>query len=96
MDIQVLPALAEVDSRGVVHVVFVLSAVTFVDAAALGALVGMQRKALTAGGCVRLVAPSRPVRRLLLLTGTSRLFSTFDDLGQAMSAPVPTGPERAS
>ena len=94
MDMQVVPLLPQVGGSNSAHLVFMLSAVTFIDATALGSLVGMQRTAIRAGGCVRLVAPSSPVLRLLMLTGTGRVFSTFDELDHALSAPVPTGPEQ--
>ena len=96
MDLQVLPLLPDLQGSDAAHVVFTLSGVTFMVATSLGALVGMQRKAHLAGGCVRLVAPSSPVLRLLMLTGTGRVFDTFDTLDQALSPPVLTGPEPAS
>lgn len=94
MDLQVLPLLP--DLLGVVapHVAVTLDRVTFMDASALGALVRMQREALSAGGCARLVSPSRAVRRLLLLTGTRSVFGVYDRLEDAMAAPVPSDLER--
>ena len=61
-----------------VNPVFQLQAVTFIDACGLGLLLESRRRALAAGGCVRLVSPSRYAYRLLVLTGSYRMFATFD------------------
>lgn len=84
MDIQVLPLLPDLRGGGVAHVVFDLTRVTFMDASALGSLLDRQQWVARSGGRVRLVA-SRPVLRLLGLTGTSDLFRTFATLEQALS-----------
>jgi anti-sigma B factor antagonist len=70
-------------------VVFELRQVTFMDGRGLDFLLSSQRDALRAGGCVRLVAPSRKVRRLLMLTGSNREFTTFASVDEAISVPVP-------
>jgi anti-anti-sigma factor len=72
-----------------------LHGVTFMDAKGLATLVDIQRRARGAGGCVRLVAPSPSVRRVLKLTGCDHVFQTFDSLLPAMSAPLETDPEPA-
>ena len=92
MDIQVVPLLPDLPGgSGAPQVVFDLLGVTFMDARALGALVDRQRRITREGGCLRLVARSRPVGRLLELTGTSDLFGTFDTLEGALRTPVTTG-----
>lgn len=62
-----------------------LTHVTFMDCAALGALIAARHRACTAGGWVRLVAPQRNVRRLLDLTGTAQLFSIHPSVAEANS-----------
>jgi anti-sigma B factor antagonist len=73
-----------------------LQGVDFIDACGLGLLLESRRQAVAAGGCVRLVAPSRPVCRLLTLTGSYGAFTRFDSLPQAVTAPVKTAPEEVS
>ncbi|OPF74561.1 hypothetical protein VT50_0226490 [Streptomyces antioxidans] len=51
-----------------------LSAVRFWDCSALNALLRLRREALAHGKTVIVRSPSRTVRRVLTLTGTSRLF----------------------
>lgn len=73
---------------GVRQVVFDLHAVTSMDACALGMLVETQRHAFSAGGCVRLVAPSEPALRCLKSTGLERALPVFDSVEQAVWAPL--------
>jgi hypothetical protein len=53
-----------------------------------------RRAARAAGGCVRLVAPSRQVRKLRVLTGSDRGFLTFDSLDEAVAARSPLARDR--
>ena len=78
------------------HVVFELRGVTFIDACGLRTLLECRRIALAAGGCVRLVAPSRQMGRLLTLTGSCTAFSTFHSLLDAVTAPVTEVPQEVS
>jgi anti-sigma B factor antagonist len=96
VDIQALPLVAERVGGDATRVVLDLHGVTFMDAKGLATLVDIQRRARGAGGCVRLVAPSHSVRRVLKLTGCDHVFATFDSLPPAMSAPWETDPEPAS
>ena len=105
MDIQVLDLMPDLRTSASVRAVIDLHRVTFMDASGLSALLICQTQATATGGCVRLLAPSAAVRRLLMLTGTNAVFATFWTLDAALSAPVltlPAGPrtrvpfERAS
>lgn len=96
MDLLVVPLVRELVSADARHVMFELRQVTFLDGSGLDLLVTSQRGALRAGGCVRLVSPSRQVRRLLMLTGTNREFTTFASVDKAMSVPVPAPPAVAA
>jgi anti-sigma B factor antagonist len=96
MNLQVPALVPDLLGINAMHVVFELRRVTFLDACGIGMMVESQRRAREAGGCVRLVAPSRRVRKLLMLTGTDRVFLVFDSLGEAVSTPVDAGPQPAS
>ena len=94
MDLQTRPLVTDLCGSDAAHLIFKLSGVTFMDAAAVGLIVSLQRNAVLAGGCVRLLAPSKSVRWALALTETNRLFLAFDALDQALAMPIPSGPER--
>lgn len=96
MDLLAVPLVRELVSADARHLVFELRQVTFMDGRGLDLLLNSQRSALRAGGCVRLAAPSRQVRRLLMLTGSNREFTTFASVDKAMSAPVPEPPAVAA
>ena len=51
-----------------------LGGVDFIDSTGLGALVGLLREARDRGGDVRLLHPTRQVRRIFQITGLERLF----------------------
>jgi anti-anti-sigma factor len=72
-------ALSSVDSDGDVdgggEVAVDCSALTFLDAAGLGVLVGARRACQAAGGDLVIVDPARCVTRLLTLTGLDPQFS---------------------
>lgn len=60
-----------------------LSAVTFMDSTGLQALLALRRRVELAGGCLRLVAPTRIVMRIFDVTGVTPLFEiiTASDAG---------------
>jgi anti-sigma B factor antagonist len=95
MDLQVIPLLPDLPHSEAGRVVFDLHGVTFMDARGLGVIVGSQQKARQAGGCLRLVAPSTQVCRILILTGTDQAFRSFPTLHAAVSTPVLTAPNLA-
>jgi anti-anti-sigma factor len=51
-----------------------MSEVTFADSTALGVLVAAHKQAATTGGCLRVLNPSDPVRRVLAITGLNKIF----------------------
>ncbi|MFC4591396.1 STAS domain-containing protein [Sphaerisporangium corydalis] len=57
-----------------------LSAVTFMDASGLAVLIFIRRMAMRRGGTLRLLAPTRLLRRLLTTSGLSRTFTVSLDL----------------
>ena len=90
MDIQVVPLAGELLRAVTAHVVWDLHGVAFMDTCGLGVLVVSRHNAVRAGGCVRLVAPSKPADRLLTLTHTYRSFPRFGTLAEALAAPLTT------
>jgi anti-sigma B factor antagonist len=59
---------------GVDKLVVDLTDVTFIDSTALGVLIGGVRRLSGVGGAMTLVVTSRPVERVLSITGLDRVF----------------------
>lgn len=55
-----------------------LTATTFLDSSALGALLGAVRRLREEGRDLELIIATRPVQRLLALTGVDRLLAVHD------------------
>jgi anti-sigma B factor antagonist len=64
-----------------------LSAVTFIDSAGLGALVGAHRRMQEAGGRMRIVRPPALVARAFELTGLDGVLDLRDDREDALADP---------
>jgi anti-sigma B factor antagonist len=73
-----------------VHLVLDLRGVTFMDSTGLKVLLALAHRAGLAGGSLVLVAPTRPVHRILTLTGLDTTFTMADDLEDL--PPVTTAP----
>jgi anti-sigma B factor antagonist len=73
---------------GVKRVVVDLSAVTFIDSTALGVLIGGVRRVHGAGGAMAIVVATRPVERVLSVTGLDRVFSIYASRDEAVAALV--------
>lgn len=71
---------------GAAKVVIDLSGVTFIDSTALGVLIGGVRRLHAAGGAMALVVATRPVGRVLSITGLDRVFAIHDTLEDAVAA----------
>jgi len=78
--------LVELLDSGVRHLVVDLSEVTFIDSTALGVLIGGVRRVHGAGGAMTLVVTSRPVERVLSVTGLDRVFSMHATRAEAIEA----------
>ena len=65
--------LAHLETHGP-QIAIDLSGVDFIDSTGLGALVGVLREARDRGGDVRLLHPTRQVRRILQITGLEAIF----------------------
>ena len=55
-----------------------LSAMSFIDSTGLGVLVGVLKRAREAGGELRLRGPSRSARKVLEISGLSRIVTVID------------------
>ena len=71
---------------GVRRLVIDLSEVTFIDSTALGVLIGGVRRVNGVSGSMALVVVSRPVQRVLSVTGLDRVFSTYATRDEAVEA----------
>lgn len=68
-------------------VVVDLTAITFIDSAGLGALVGAHRRMRERGGLLRIVRPPRLVHRAFELTGLDEVLDLCDDRESALAEP---------
>lgn len=70
------------------HLVVDLSKTTFLDSAALAALVSAHHRARVLGGSVRLAAATGPVRTILQVTGLDVILEHHADVAGAVAAAV--------
>jgi anti-sigma B factor antagonist len=83
---QLKACMLELIDGGVRRIVIDLSAVTFIDSTALGVLIGGVRRLHAASGAMALVVTSRPVERVLSITGLDRVFTIHATLDEALAA----------
>ncbi len=76
------------------HLVLDFSRVTFMDSTGLKVLIATQRRVLLAGGSLALVGLTRPVLKVLTVTGLVSTFTLYDNVESAV-APSRT-PEQAA
>jgi anti-sigma B factor antagonist len=90
MDVASAPLLRthvlDVIRAGHRHVVVDMRAVTFVDSAALSALLAGLRRLRTAGGDLRLVGGGHELERLLRITGVDRMLPLYSSVQEAATA----------
>lgn len=87
-------ALQRALDAGAAVVLLDLSEVTFMDSTGVTRLLLARRSARAAGGHLALIAPSRPVKRLLSITGVDRVLPSYPT-PQAVPAAGPE-PDRDS
>lgn len=75
-----------VDERGAETVVIDLSAVTFLDSSALGALVGVLRRLRERDGRLLIVPPDNAAARIFELTGLDAVLDLRETRDEAISA----------
>jgi anti-sigma B factor antagonist len=71
---------------GVKRLVVDLSQITFIDSTALGVLIGGVRRVHGSGGAMTIVVTTRPVERVLSITGLDRVFSMHATRDEALAA----------
>lgn len=80
-----LDALREVSP----NVVLDLTGVTFMDSTGLKVLLGIHRRAQLAGGSMAIAGATRPVRKVLSLTGLDQTFAVHDTVDDATGVGSP-------
>lgn len=75
-----------VEETGALVIVVDLSAVTFLDSSALGALVGVIRRLRERNGELRIVQPRNAAGRIFELTGLDAVLDLYPDRDAAISA----------
>jgi len=78
--------LLELLDSGVKRLVVDLSQITFIDSTALGVLIGGVRRVHSSGGAMTIVVTTRPVERVLSITGLDRVFSMHTTRDEALAA----------
>ena len=71
---------------GVEAIVVDLSRVTFIDSTALGVIIGGVKRLRERDGRLAIVAGSRPVVRILGITGLDQVLTVFDTRDEALAA----------
>lgn len=71
---------------GVAAIVVDLSQVTFIDSTALGVIIGAVKRLHEHDGRLAIVAGSRPVVRILDITGLNKVLTVFDTREAALAA----------
>jgi len=70
---------------GVEAIVIDLSRVTFIDSTALGVIIGGVKRMRERDGRLAIVAGSRPVVRILDITGLDKVLTVFDTRAEALA-----------
>lgn len=73
-------------NSGVKNVVVDMSEVTMVDSAGLGVLIAIIKQVTDRGGEMNLCGLMKRVRMVFEITRTHKIFSIYDDLGEAKQA----------
>lgn len=77
--------LALID-EGLTDILVDLTQVEFIDSTALGVLIGGVKRLHPLEGHLLVIADSRPVLKILTITGLDRVFSVYPDREQALAA----------
>lgn len=93
LDISTAPDLRErllaiLKRRTLSRLILDLSELEFMDSSGVAVLVNTERRARLLGSTVVLVAPQRPVSRVLQICGLDRYLPVFDDIGAAAVGPL--------
>jgi anti-sigma B factor antagonist len=89
VDVYTAPQLREqirdLAAKGTVHLIADLSQVGFIDSSGLGALIGGLRRVREDDGSLVLVTSAPRTRRLLQVTGLTKVFAIYDTVDDAIS-----------
>ena len=77
--------LALID-EGVTNILVDLTQVDFIDSTALGVLIGGVKRLHPLEGHLLVIANTRPVLKILTITGLDKVFSVYPDREQALAA----------
>lgn len=69
---------------GLMHILFDLSEVTFIDSSGLGVILGRYRRVSEQGGRVAIVSSTPGINKILELAGLLRLVPVFPDFASAL------------
>ena len=83
---QIRERVQDLAAKGTVHLIADLGQVEFIDSSGLGALIGGLRRVREDDGSLVLVIPARRILRVFQLTGLTKAFVIYDNLGDALSA----------
>jgi anti-sigma B factor antagonist len=83
---QIREQIRDLAAKGTVHLIADLSPVEFIDSSGLGVLIGGLRRVREDDGSLVLVITTRRVLRVFQLTGLTKAFTIYDNLGDALSA----------
>ena len=78
--------LVAIVDDGAIDVIVDLSRVDFIDSTALGVLIGGIKRLHPLGGSLALVATTRPVTRVLEITGLARVFAVYASRDEALAS----------
>jgi anti-sigma B factor antagonist len=92
LDVSTAPELRErllavLNRRTLSRLILDLSKLEFMDSSGMAVVVNTERRARLLGRTVVLVAPQRPVSRVLQICGVDRFLPIFDDISAAAVVP---------
>jgi anti-sigma B factor antagonist len=92
LDISTAPDLREqllaiLNRQTTSRLILDLSKLEFIDSSGVAVLINTERRARLLGGSIALVAPQRPVSRVLQICGVDRCLPIFNDVTAAVGRP---------
>jgi anti-sigma B factor antagonist len=81
----VLDQITAAATGGVKLVIADMTATTFCDSSGIGALLQAHQRAVGSGAELRLILPSRNIKRVMSLVGADRVLMIYESLFEAMT-----------
>ena len=72
-----------IKNKGVKNLIFDFSNLSFMDSSGIGVIVGRYKLICSIGGKVAIAGASKTVKRLILMSGISKLIETFESVDEA-------------